>query len=130
MSKKKEELYDLAWTFACSGETEKLLKLLKDYALNINNVIHKAFGLKSSLIMGAYRNHNYDTVEALIDEGGIILPHEVEEIISYIDHKSVAIMRNLIKELLVDSETRNNDLINSYLEKLSRYDDLLNATEK
>ena len=49
------------WEWACSGNTEKLRNYYENGG-SINNR-HFAFGESHSLIMGAFRNSQLDTVE-------------------------------------------------------------------
>jgi hypothetical protein len=66
------------WEYTCSGENEKL----QEYYNNggETNRRYKAFGKFHSLIAGAYRNGNTETVLLLIDNGETILESEKEEI--------------------------------------------------
>ena len=66
------------WEYACSGNIEKL----KEYYENggsVNNRYSK-FGEGHSLIMGAFRNNQFETVEYLMSEGERLSPKEVAEI--------------------------------------------------
>lgn len=68
---------DILWEYACSGNIEKL----KEYYENggsINNR-HFEFGESHSLIMGAFRNNQFDTVEYLMSEGEELSKKEYAE---------------------------------------------------
>lgn len=68
---------DILWEYACSGNIEKL----KEYYENggsINNRYFQ-FGESHSLIMGAFRNNQFDTVEYLISEGEELSKKEYAE---------------------------------------------------
>lgn len=66
------------WEYACSGENEKL----QEYYNNGGKVNrrYRACGKYHSLIAGAYRNGNIETVMMLIDNGETIQPEEQTEI--------------------------------------------------
>lgn len=55
------------WEYACSGNIEELKKYY-DNGGSINNRYFK-FGEGHSLIMGAFRNNQFDTVEYLMSVG-------------------------------------------------------------
>lgn len=66
------------WEDACCGNIEEL----KGYYENggsVNNRYFK-FGDEHSLIMGAFRNNQFETVEYLMSVGEEITPKEYEEI--------------------------------------------------
>ncbi len=66
------------WEYACSGNIEKL----KEYYANggsVNNRYSK-FGEDHSLLMGAFRNNQFETVEYLMSEGERLSPKENAEI--------------------------------------------------
>lgn len=66
------------WEYACSGNTEKL-KEYYDSGGSINNRYFR-FGESHSLIMGAFRNSHYDTVEYLMSVGEVMSKKEYNEI--------------------------------------------------
>ena len=71
------DIYDL-WAAACAGENT----MLENYYENggeINRRYFK-FGKSHSLIAGAYRNGNFETVELLQKYGEIPEEHEREEL--------------------------------------------------
>lgn len=66
------------WEYACNGNVEKL----KEYYTSggsVNNRYSK-FGEGHSLIMGAFRNNQFETVEYLMSEGERLSPKETAEI--------------------------------------------------
>ena len=66
------------WSAACNGNTEAL----KNYYENggQKNIRYDAFGNKHSLIMGAFRNGFFDTVDYLLSIGEEITPQEKESV--------------------------------------------------
>ena len=64
------------WEYACSGNIEKL----KEYYANGGSVNYSKFGEGHSLIMGAFRNNQFETVEYLMSEGESLSPKETAEI--------------------------------------------------
>lgn len=74
MSNLEHTSIDDLWSWACSGETEKL-KEYYDNGGSINKRYFK-FGDSHSLIMGAFRNNQFDTVEYLMSVGEEITPKE------------------------------------------------------
>lgn len=73
----KEDINKL-WEYACSGNTEKLKEFYENGG-SINNRYFR-FGESHSLIMGAFRNSQYDTVEYLMSVGENISKKEYDEI--------------------------------------------------
>ena len=76
MSNLEHTSIDELWNWACNGETEKL-KEYYDNGGSINNRYFK-FGDSHSLIMGAFRNNQFDTVEYLMSVGEEITPKEYD----------------------------------------------------
>lgn len=88
----KEDINKL-WEYACSGNTEKL----KEYYENggsINNRYFR-FGESHSLIMGAFRNSQFDTVEYLMSVGEELTNKEFADVKSEI--KRIDILRELVE---------------------------------
>ena len=88
----KEDINKL-WEYACSGNTEKL----KEYYENggsINNRYFR-FGESHSLIMGAVRNSQFDTVEYLMSVGEELTNKEFADVKSEI--KRIDILRELVE---------------------------------
>ncbi len=71
------EIYEL-WAAACAGENTTLENYY-DNGGEINRRYFK-FGINHSLIAGAYRNGNFETVELLQKYGEIPEEHEREEL--------------------------------------------------
>ena len=67
------------WQAVCSGDIDTLDNL-KEHWEN-KHITHLAFGIEHSLIMGALRNRNWQTVSYLIKNGESILPHEINELL-------------------------------------------------
>lgn len=67
------------WQAVCSEDIDTLDNL-KEHWEN-KHITHLAFGIEHSLIMGALRNRNWQTVSYLIKNGESILPHEINELI-------------------------------------------------
>lgn len=65
------------WSAVCSGDIDTLENLSIHW--KGKKVIHLGFGIKHSLIMGALRNKEYETVCYLIKNGEQLLPHEIDE---------------------------------------------------
>lgn len=88
----KEDINKL-WEYACSGNTEKL----KEYYENggsINNRYFR-FGESHSLIMGAFRNSQFDTVAYLMSVGEELTNKEFADVKSEI--KRIDILRELVE---------------------------------
>ena len=66
------------WEYACSGNTEELRKYYENGG-SINNRYFK-FGESHSLIMGAFRNNKFDTVEYLMSVGEELTNKEYTDI--------------------------------------------------
>lgn len=66
------------WEYACSGDIEALKKYYDDGG-SINNRYFQ-FGKSHSLIMGAFRNNQFETVEYLISVGEDISKEERRDI--------------------------------------------------
>ncbi len=69
-----EKLFELA----CAGETETLRKLY--HSGQRLDVTYEKFGKEHSLIMGAFRNRQWDTVRWLLGSGAGLTPAEQAEI--------------------------------------------------
>lgn len=81
------------WTYACNGDIESLEKSYAN-GYGINNRYFK-FGESHSLIMGAFRNNEYDTVEYLLEQGEELTQKEYEEIQNEV--RRLEVMRKMIK---------------------------------
>lgn len=69
------------WSAVCSGDIFTLEETIKEW--QGKNITHLAFGIEHSLIMGALRNKEFQTVCYLIKNGENVLPHETEELLQY-----------------------------------------------
>lgn len=92
---------DELWSWACSGEIEKL-KEYYDNGGSINNRYFK-FGDSHSLIMGAFRNNQFDTVEYLMSVGEEITPKEY-------DAMQTEMQKMNIIQRLIDKNSLENDM--------------------
>ena len=84
------------WEYACSGNIEKL----KNYYENggsINNRYFR-FGESHSLIMGAFRNNEFDTVEYLMSIGEELTNKE------YLDVKGEMRKQEVLHEMVERKE--------------------------
>ena len=81
------------WEFACSGNNEELKKYY-DNGGSINNRYIK-FGEGHSLIMGAFRNNRFDTVEYLMSVGEELSSKEYEVIRT--EMRKLEIIQKLIR---------------------------------
>ena len=83
-----EQLFGLA----CSGN----IKALEDYWNGEGDlhVTYQKFGKEHSLIMGALRNNQFETVEYLINVGETITDEEKEQILTEL--KRIDIMKKLV----------------------------------
>ena len=88
------------WEYACSGNTEELRKYYENGG-SINNRYFK-FGESHSLIMGAFRNNKFDTVEYLMSVGEELTNKEYTDIKN--EMRKQEILHSLVerKELLMD----------------------------
>lgn len=82
------------WEYACSGNIEELKKYY-DNGGSINNRYFK-FGEGHSLIMGAFRNNQFDTVDYLVSVGEELSKKEYMEIQT--EMRKLEIMQKLIKQ--------------------------------
>lgn len=85
---------DLLWEYACSGNIKKL-KEHYDNGGSVHNNYFK-FGEAHSLIMGAFRNNQFDTVEYLMSVGEEITPKERMEIET--EMRKLDIMQRLVEQ--------------------------------
>lgn len=82
------------WEHACSGNIEELKKYY-DNGGSVNNRYFK-FGEGHSLIMGAFRNNQFDTVEYLMSVGEELSQKEYEEIQT--EMRKQNIMQRLVEQ--------------------------------
>ena len=81
------------WEYACSGNTEELKKYY-DNGGSVNNRYFR-FGESHSLIMGAFRNSQFDTVEYLMSVGEEPTNKEYNDIKNEI--RKIDILRELVE---------------------------------
>lgn len=67
------------WEYACSGNIDALKRYYKSEEGVLNRRYYK-FGIEHSLIMGAFRNNQFETVEYLLSVGESVTNKEKEEI--------------------------------------------------
>ena len=80
------------WEYACNGDIEKLKKYYSEH--NETNRRYCRFNKEHSLIMGALRNNQFETVEYLISVGETITDEEKEQILTEL--KRIDIMKKLV----------------------------------
>jgi hypothetical protein len=93
----KEELFGLA----CSGKINKLEKYWNDGGKL--NITYTKFGKEHSLIMGAFRNQQYETVNKLIMLGCKLTDEEQYEIDT--EYMKMKTIRNLASGILHPANT-------------------------
>lgn len=67
------------WEYACSGDIQALKKYFSSNEIELNRRFFK-FGKEHSLIMGAFRNNQLETVEYLMSVGETVTQEEKVEI--------------------------------------------------
>lgn len=82
------------WEYACSGNIEKLKEHYDNGGSVHNNYF--MFGEAHSLIMGAFRNNQFDTVEYLMSVGEEITPKEYREMET--EMRKLDIMQRLVEQ--------------------------------
>ena len=65
------------WAMACYGSIESLMVYYRNDGKR--NLRYNRFGKDHSLIMGALRNREYETVAFLLSVGETVEPHEMVE---------------------------------------------------
>lgn len=88
------------WEYACSGNTEELKKYYENGG-SINNRYFK-FGESHSLIMGAFRNNKFDTVEYLMSVGEELTNKEYSDIKGEMRKQEILSALVERKELMMD----------------------------
>ena len=98
----------VVWQYACSGELENLKAYYQRGGMV--NRRYEAFGKSHSLIAGAYRNNEMETVKYLLSVGETILEHEVAEIQGYINQvrraQNVENLLNILHHFLATEDWR------------------------
>lgn len=91
--RKMTDIQDL-WAYACNGDIENL-KRYYDEGGSVDNRYFR-FGTAHSLIMGAFRNNQFETVDYLISVGESITPQERKELST--DVKRFQLMEKLVEQ--------------------------------
>ena len=107
-----ERVGEEAWKAACAGDTEWVEKIFNDGHLQPNEFRYKKFGERHSLIMGALRNGQFETAEALKSLGEKILKSEVDE------YKSIMAKKTYSDETsdgAVDESKKINEKLDLYV---------------
>ena len=76
----QEDPIKTLWMLACSGNIKELKKYFSSEDMVLNRRYHK-LGKENSLIMGAFRNGEFDTVEYLLSVGETVTSEEEKEIL-------------------------------------------------
>ena len=79
------------WEYACNGDIEKLKQYYSEH--NEVNKRYYSFNKEHSLIMGAFRNQQYDTVRWLKNHGCRLTHEEQDEInMEYMRIKTIELL--------------------------------------
>ena len=79
------------WEYACNGDIEKLKQYYSEH--NEVNKRYYSFNKEHSLIMGAFRNQQYDTVRWLKNHGCRLTHDEQDEInLEYMRIKTIELL--------------------------------------
>ena len=70
------ETIEKLWEAVCSGDID----ILKQYYKTAENIRYQKFGREHSLIMGAFRNSQWEVIDYLLSIGETITQEEKEEI--------------------------------------------------
>lgn len=70
------------WEAACSGDID----ILKQYYKTAGNIRYQKFGREHSLIIGAFRNNQWEVIDYLLSIGETITQEEKEEISTELNH--------------------------------------------
>ena len=82
------------WEYVCNGDIEKLKKYYSEH--NEINRRYCRFNKEHSLIMGALRNNQFETVEYLISVGETITNEEKEQILTEL--KRIDIIKKIVNK--------------------------------
>lgn len=101
-----KSIYEL-WLASCSGDMETL----KEYFSNggMLNRRYNKFGKNHSLIAGAYRNGNIETVEYLLDIGESIEEDEQQEMTEFFNSRKIKRMEILLYNALSIIQENEDD---------------------
>lgn len=67
------------FSYACSGDIDKLKEYYQSGEAAIGRTFHQ-FGKEHSLVMGAFRNDQFETVKFLLEMGEVPTSEEKEQI--------------------------------------------------
>ncbi|MBQ2397130.1 MAG: hypothetical protein II304_08885 [Bacteroidales bacterium] len=101
-----KSIYEL-WLASCSGDMETL----KEYFSNggMLNRRYNKFGKNHSLIAGAYRNGNIETVEYLLNIGESIEEDEQQEMTEFFNSRKIKRMEILLFNALSIIQENEDD---------------------
>ena len=91
----QENSIETLWELACSGNINELKKYFSSEYMVLNRRYYK-LGKENSLIMGAFRNGEFDTVEYLMSVGETVTSEEEKEILYEL--RRIDIMRKIAGE--------------------------------
>lgn len=95
LSEKTKNIAAKLFVMACTGDIENLDTYLK--TTGSLDITHRQFGEEYSLIMGAYRNRQWDTVRWLVRHGAKLTAKEQEYINQrYMDLVILEELQNII----------------------------------
>lgn len=72
------DIIEKLWEAACSGDIDTLKQYYRRES-QVINVRYIKFGKEHSLIMGAFRNNQFETVDYLVSVGETVTVEEKEE---------------------------------------------------
>jgi hypothetical protein len=101
-----KSIYEL-WLASCSGD----IKTLKEYFSNggMLNRRYNKFGKNHSLVAGAYRNGNIETVEYLLNIGESIEEDEQQEMTEFFNSRKIKRMETLLYNALSIIQENEDD---------------------
>lgn len=91
---RKLTLEERLWMYACCGDIESLAEYYNQEEPDFN-VRYYRLGKEHSLIMGAFRNNQFNTVEFLLSVGETVTPEEKAEI--EMELKRIELMYKMVK---------------------------------
>ena len=101
-----KSIYEL-WLASCSGDMETLTEYFSNGGM-LNRRYNK-FGKNHSLIAGAYRNGNIETVEYLLDIGESIEEDEQQEMTEFFNSRKIKRMEILLYNALSIIQENEDD---------------------
>lgn len=84
---------EMLWEYACCGDTDSLRIYYENGGET--NRRYSAFGGEHSLIMGAYRNNQFETVEYMLSVGETVTQIEKNEF--NIELQKIMCLRKIVK---------------------------------